>query len=383
MRRTTVVWLVARREIIERGRSRGYLLSLVFTVLLLVAGFVLPAVFLGQPGALRLGLVGDAPAGLQSVLETTAKAYDTKLEISPLADHAAAIAALASKSVDGALEVPADLSTAGTLLVQQRVEAKLQGIVSAAVIGLRAGSKIAAPAMEILDPPKDSDTTAIIFANAGIILMFIGIFTYGTWVLTGVVEEKQSRVVEVILSTVRPRDLLMGKVLGIGVLAIAQLVVLVGAGIGASQLSGRLSLPATTAGAVIQLLTWFILGFAFYSTAMGALGALASRPDEANNAAMPVTMSATLFYIVSIVFVVEDPGGLLARVMTFLPLSAPMVVPLRVALGAIDPWEVVVSIAVMVAAILLLFEAGARVYAGAVLQGGGRMKLRDAWRASR
>ena len=72
-----------------------------------------------------------------------------------------------------------------------------------------------------------------IFANAGIILMFIGIFSYGSWVLTGVVEEKQSRVVEVVLSTVRPRDLLMGKVLGIGLLALAQLVVLVAVGLAA------------------------------------------------------------------------------------------------------------------------------------------------------
>jgi ABC-2 type transport system permease protein len=267
--------------------------------------------------------------------------------------------------------------------VLERVDATLQAITGGAVIALRAGPTAAPPAMEVLDPPKDSDVTAIIFANAGIVLMFIGIFTYGTWVLTGVVEEKQSRVVEVILSTVRPRDLLMGKVLGIGVLAIAQLVVLVAAGIAASQVSGRLVLPPTTVGAVIQLLTWFILGFAFYSTAMGALGALASRPDEANNAAMPVTMSATLFYIVSIVFVTQEPSGVLARVLTFLPLSAPMVVPLRAALGAIEPWEVAVSIAVMVAAILVLFEAGARVYAGAVLQGGGRMRLRDAWRANR
>ena len=107
--------------------------------------------------------------------------------------------------------------------------------------------------------------------------MFIGIFSYGTWVLTGVVEEKQSRVVEVVLSTVRPRDLLMGKVLGIGLLALAQLVVLVAAGIAAAQISGRLTLPPTTVGAVVQLLVWFILGFAFYSTAMGFLGALASR----------------------------------------------------------------------------------------------------------
>ena len=113
--------------------------------------------------------------------------------------------------------------------------------------------------------------------------MFIGIFSYGTWVLTGVVEEKQSRVVEVVLSTVRPRDLLMGKVLGIGLLALAQLVVLVAVGIGLSQLLGRLVLPATTPGAVVQLLIWFILGFAFYSTAMGFLGSLASRMEEASN----------------------------------------------------------------------------------------------------
>jgi ABC-2 type transport system permease protein len=383
MRRTTVVWLVARREIIERGRSRGYLISLLFTVALLVAGFVLPALVLSEPTTLRLALVGDTPTALGGQLATKAQEFDARLDVVTVPDHAAAVTALADKSIDGALEVPADLSSAGTLLVQQRVDAALQGIVSAAVIGLRAGDAIASPTMTVLDPPKDSDTTAIIFANAGIILMFIGIFTYGTWVLTGVVEEKQSRVVEVILSTVRPRDLLMGKVLGIGVLAIAQLVVLVGAGIAASQISGRLVLPPTTAGAVIQLLTWFILGFALYSTALGSLGALASRPDEANNAAMPVTMSATLIYIVSIVFVAEDPSGVLARVMTFVPLSAPMVVPLRAALGAIEPWEVAVSIAVMIAAIFLLFEAGARVYAGAVLQGGGRMKLRDAWRASR
>lgn len=383
MRRPMVIGLVAQREIVERGRSRGYLLSLLFTVFLLVAGFALPALVLGDPGALRLALVGDVPAGLEPALLATAGAFDAKLVISTLPDRAAGEAALRAKSVDGALVIPADLSAPGTLLVRQRADAQLQGIVGQTVIALRAGAAALPPVVDVLEPPSDADTTAIIFANAGIILMFIGIFTYGTWVLTGVVEEKQSRVVEVVLSTVRPRDLLMGKVLGIGVLALAQLVVLVAAGIVASQVTARMSLPPTTVGAVVQLLTWFILGFALYATAMGALGALASRAEEASNAAMPVTMVATLSYIVSIVLVAEDPSGVVARVMTFLPPSAPMVVPLRAALGAIDPWEVAVSIGLMLAAIWLLFEAGARVYTGAVLQGGGRMRLRDAWRASR
>jgi ABC-2 type transport system permease protein len=211
--------------------------------------------------------------------------------------------------------------------------------------------------------------------------MFISIFSYGTWVLTGVVEEKQSRVVEVVLSTVRPRDLLMGKVIGIGVLALAQLLVLVAAGIAVAQLSGRLVLPPTTVGAVAQLLLWFMLGFALYSTAMGFLGSLASRVEEASNASMPVTMTATACYLAAILIVQQEPDGILAQVMTFFPPAAPMVVPLRVALDAIAPWEIALSIAIMVAAIWLLFVVGARVYAGAVLQTGSRIRIRDAWRA--
>ena len=149
--------------------------------------------------------------------------------------------------------------------------------------------------------------------------MFIGIFSYGTWVLTGVVEEKQSRVVEVVLSTVRPRNLLIGKVLGIGILALAQLAVLVVAGLIAVQISGRLTLPPTTIGAVVQLLTWFILGFALYSTTMGFLGSLASRVEDASNASLPVTMTATACYLASILLVTQDPDGLLARVHDVLP----------------------------------------------------------------
>jgi ABC-2 type transport system permease protein len=384
MSRLRAVRLVAMREIIERGRSRGYVLSLVFTVFLLLAGFILPTILLGDDEPTRLALVGDTPAGLEQVLTTAAEPYELELAISHLSDRVAAETGLVNKAIDAALILPADLSTPGELLVAEQAAGPLQAVVTQTVIGLRArGDVLQPPVITALNPPTEEDTTAIIFANAGIILMFIGIFSYGTWVLTGVVEEKQTRVVEVVLSTVRPRDLLMGKVLGIGTLALAQMVILVGAGIAASVLSGRLTLPATTTGAVVQLFTWFILGFAFYSTAMGVLGALASRMEEASNASMPVTVTATTAYILSIVVVTGDPSGIVARVMTFLPPAAPMVVPLRVALDAIEPWEVVLSIVLMLASIWVLFVIGARVYSGAVLQTGSRMKLRDAWRASR
>ncbi len=382
MRRTTAVWLVARREIVERGRSRGYLISLVVTIGLLVAGFVVPQ-FVDGDTRLRLALVGGTPQGLAAAAESIAAAQDRKLVVSSAPDLAAAREQLRAKEIDGALDVPADLSGPGTLYFQERPSAPLQLIATSAVVALRAGATAAPPATQIIAPPGDDETTSMIFATAGIILMFIGIFTYGTWVLTGVVEEKQSRVVEVVLSTVRPRDLLMGKVLGIGSLAIAHLAVLVAVALAVSRLVAHLTLPPATVGSVAQLVLWFVLGFLLYATSLGALGSLASRPEEANNAAMPVTMVAVFSYMASLVLVTESPDSPLAQAMTFIPFSAPMVVPLRVALSAIEPWEVALSVAIMLVAVWLLFEAGARVYSGAVLASGGRMKLREAWRARR
>jgi ABC-2 type transport system permease protein len=381
--RLRAIRLVAMREILERGRSRGYVLSLLFTVFLLGAGFILPSLLIGDDATV-IGVVEPAPPALAGALMVNAARYDADIEVVSVPDRATAETQLKDGTLDAALVVPQDLSGPGDLIVHEQASSQVNAITSGAIIQLRAAQAaplLVPPTVVVLEPPAESDLTALIFANAGIIIMFIGIFSYGTWVLTGVVEEKQSRVVEVVLSTVRPRDLLMGKVLGIGVLALAQLLVIVAAGIAAAQLSGQLTLPPTTVTAVVQLLTWFLLGFAFYATAMGFLGSLASRVEEASNASMPVTMTATACYLVSILLVSQEPDGILARVLTFFPPAAPMVVPLRAALDAITPIEIAVSIVVMLAAIWILFVIGARVYAGAVLQTGSRMKIRDAWRA--
>jgi len=385
MSRARSVWLVARREILERGRSRGYLLSLVLTIVLLGAGFGLPVLLGGDQQTLELGLIGETPAALEPAIRSVATAFDDEasVEFTRYPDRASAEAALEAETIEAAVALPADLSSPGAIVVREALDETPRAILTQAIVGLRAGEALVPPEVVALDPRSDEDATAFILANAGIILMFIGIFSYGYWVLGGVVEEKQSRVVEVVLATVRPRDLLMGKVLGIGVLGLGQLVFLVAAGLLVSQLSGRLALPPTTLSSVVALLVWFVLGFVLYSTALGFLGALASRMEEASNVTTPVTMVAMLSYFAAILLVTDDPDGLLARVLTFVPPSAPMVVPLRAALDAIEPWEIVLAVAVTLAAIYALFVVGGRVYSGAVLQVGSRMKLRDAWRGSR
>ena len=396
MSRWRSIWLVAKREILERGRSRGFVFSVAFTTLLVIGSFVVPTLLFGDEDPKVIGVVGPAPAGLESAMTLTAGQLGQEVRVVELDSETAAQAALADESVDAVVSVPADLSSPGTVRFPKEPDNAVSQIATASIVALRIqdllidadvdpASLLAVqqpPTVDSVDPETEADQARFLFANIGAVLILVGIFSFGFTVLTGVIEEKQSRVVEVVLSTVRPRDLLMGKVLGIGVLGLVQLVVFVAAALAAAVLTDRFTLPATTPGAVVMLAIWFILGYALYSTALGFLGALASRIEEASNASTPVTMIAMISYFVAIFAVINDPSGPVARIATFFPPSAPFVVPLRAAFDAIEPVEMVLAIAVTVVAIWVLFSIGARVYAGAVLQTAGRTKLRDAWRSA-
>ena len=396
MPRWRSVWLVARREILERGRSRGFILSVTFTTLIVVGSFIVPALLFGEGKATKVGIVEPAPAALSTAIESTAERFDQKVAISTYPDAAAADAALAEGAVDVVVTMPADLSGPGEVRFAKQTDPGTAQVVSAAMIGLRVGAVLGAsdvdqgalagaqqpPAVGAREPQTEDDQAKFLVANIGAVLILVGIFSFGFTVLTGVVEEKQSRVVEVVLATVRARDLLMGKVLGIGVLGLVQLIVFVVAALVAALVTNRLTLPTTTPGAVALLTVWFVLGYLLYSTALGFLGALASRMEEASNASTPVTMVAMISYFVAIFAVIDDPSGTVATIATFLPPSAPFVVPLRAAFDAIPAWQIGLSALITIAGIWVLFAIGARVYAGAVLQVGGRMKLRDAWRSA-
>jgi ABC-2 type transport system permease protein len=397
MSRARAIYLVARREILERGRSRAFLISLALTVVFVLAGIFLPKLIGGEDQAHKLGIVGTPPAGFEQALVATSAQADLKVATSSVPSESAGEAQLNEGSLDGMLVVPTQPGGTAEFVVKKRDNSSFAQVVGAAWSASSAQqvltdagvdpSTVAAaskpPELRELEPSDPNRDTAFIFANVGVILLFIAIFTFGTWVLTGVVEEKQSRVVEVVLSTVQARDLLVGKVLGIGLLGLVQLTIIVVFGLTFGTVSGRLTLPPTTGAAVAMLLLWFGIGYAFYATALGVLGALASRMEEASNASSPVSIVASLSYVFALLVAIQNPDGVAARIATFLPPVSPMIVPLRAALGAIEPWEIGLAVVVNLIAIWLLLEFGGRVYSGAVLQTGGRMKLRDAWRAAR
>jgi ABC-2 type transport system permease protein len=386
MSRLRAIWLVARRELLERGRSKGFLAGLVLTEVFVVGSFLLQAAFAGGENVIRVGYVGDAPPALEPALHSAARQFGGSAEVVELPDRGAAEAALAGEEVDGVLIPDPTGEGAGTLLFAEDPDDRVVQTVSIALAQIRlleSGVDLSPPQVESLEPASEESASSFLLANVGVIFLFISIFSFGYWVLSGVVEEKQSRVVEVVLSTVRPRDLLMGKVFGIGILGLVQLLILLVTGLVAVTFFSDITLPEATFGAIAQLLLWFVLGYILYSTLFGVLGALASRMEEASNVTTPVSFLAMGAYFLSIFVVLNDPEGVVARVASLVPPAAPMVVPMRAALGAIEWWEIVLSVVVTVLFIYGLFVIGARVYTGAVLQTGGRMKLRDAWRASR
>jgi ABC-2 type transport system permease protein len=385
MNRTRAVYLVARRELVERARSRAFLIGLVITEALILAGFLLPSLFGGGgDDGLTVGYVGQPPSDVRTAITLAGTAFDTEVSIEPLADVSAAEAAVREARVEAAI-VPPDAGsgggTAGELLVRDRPDPRVQAVVQAAYVILADIQAPPVPTVRSLEPQAEVDEIAFLLANAGVVLLFISIFSFGYWVLTGVVEEKQSRVVEVVLSTVVPRDLLMGKVLGIGILGLVQLVAMVVTALVLAQVTGRFELPPTTGPAVAMVFVWFGIGYALYATMFAVLGALASRMEEASNATTPVSLLATAGYLLGLLVVPGDPTGVVARLATFFPPFAPMIVPLRAALAAIEVWEAILAAVVAIAATYLMLVFGGRVYAGAVLRT-GRVRLRDAWRAS-
>jgi ABC-2 type transport system permease protein len=227
--------------------------------------------------------------------------------------------------------------------------------------------------------PQNQRTPRTLVAYISVLLLYMAIAVYGGYVLTGVVEEKSTRVVEVLLSRVPPASLLGGKITGIGLAGLAQFLAVVAAAAATLQVTRPAGVPPGTVAAIPMLVVWFALGFAFYSTLYGSLGSLASRNEDAQAAAGPVIALAAGIYVLA-VMAMGNPAAGWVTVASLLPPSAPVIMPLRAALVTVPAWQIAAAVILLLAAIYLLLRAGARLYRNAVLHTGARLPLRQAWR---
>jgi ABC-2 type transport system permease protein len=386
------IWLVARRELRERIASRAFQVSTAFTVLLVLGLLLAPTIFgLDDPASYTVGTFGETPPGIDAAIVTGAPDDETTVTLQPFDSEAALRTAVENGDVDigvvdgdTLLEGPATSTQLRSLTLAAVATAGIE--TRAADLGLDAAdlAALAGEAIEVEDLGADQDDgdeeSQAIVAFVGTVLLFISIVTYGQWILIGVVEEKSSRVVEVVLGAVRPRHLLAGKVLGIGVLGLAQLVVIGGLGLIILRTTETFDVPDIGPSILAIVIGWFLLGFTFYATGFAVAGSLVSRQEEAQNASFPLTIVLLIGYFVSTSALEGDNP--VVRVFSIVPPFSPMAMPLRQAVGDALAWEVLVSVALMIAAIVIMLRIGGRTYAGGLLKSGGKVSLRDAFRSA-
>ena len=214
------------------------------------------------------------------------------------------------------------------------------------------------------------------------LLLYLQLIVFGLAVASGVVEEKSSRVVEILLAAIPPRALLAGKILGIGVVGLLQLALTAVVGLAAASLSGAIELESDHLGVLGVVLVWFVLGYVLYAAIYAVAGVLVSRQEDMQSSSTPVTMILVAGYLVAFP-VLEDPAGSLAVFTSLLPLTSPIVMPVRAVMGDAGAAEIAASLGLLVLAIALLIPLAARIYEGSVLRMGKPMKVREALRAAR
>lgn len=389
MRGHNAIWLVARRELVERSRERSFIIGTIVTLVILAGVIVVPEL-LGDDGPDEARVAVVSPAGEEVVQAAGAAQGATGLRVIgvPVADEQAARAALEDEEADAAL-----VGDAPRIVVVEELEDDLETALQQASAGVRAATALeqagadaeqrqavlAPPPLEVapLEPTDKGDDELLIITFIALFLLYVQLIGNGYMISSGIVEEKASRVVELLLSAIRPRQLLAGKALGIGLLGIGQLLVIGVFGAGLALAVGALEVPAGAVGALGVVLVSFALGYAFYATLFAVAGALVPRQEELQSSSTPLIFLLIAAFFVSFQ-VIDDPDGTLGVVLGFVPPCAPLVLPVRIIGGEPALWEIVGGVIVLLAATAALVALAARVYSNAILRTGSSVKLREA-----
>jgi ABC-2 type transport system permease protein len=195
-----------------------------------------------------------------------------------------------------------------------------------------------------------------------------------------VVEEPQSRVVELLLAPIKPWELLAGKIAGLGAVGLLNLVILGVIGVAAASVFGLLTLPAATAGMFAMMIVWYLLGFFLFASLYAAIGSTVSRQEELNTVIAPMIFVLLIPFILTVNLLPNDPRSPLATVLSYIPFFSQTVMPARYALGAAELWEVFVAAALAVVAIVVGVRLAGRVYRNSILRTGARVSLKEALR---
>jgi|SRR5579862_732787 len=387
------VWVVARREIRVRLRSRVFAITTVVLVGVAIGGILAASSALSggssSAATVQVGFSGGAGV-LGSSFSAVASDLGVSVVVTEVPDAATGRARVEAGTLDLAVSGSAVQPAAvAAVSLPSNVEIALDAAVQnarLAAAGLspaEIASVTTAVTVDRIEPAGVSAAPADQAVFSGLvvaILLFVSIEAYGNLVAQGVVEEKASRVIEILLASIEPADVLAGKIIGIGLVGLLQLGIVSLAALAVGGLTHAVVLPAIGVVELASYLAWFLLGYALYASAFAAAAVLVSRPEEIQSATTPVTLVFVVSYVLMF-FALPDPSGTMSTALSLVPLSAPIFMPMRIAAGAAVPWQVALSMALTAGATVWVVRVAGRVYADSALHVGRRLPLVGAVRA--
>ncbi|NNN08618.1 MAG: ABC transporter permease [Acidimicrobiaceae bacterium] len=381
--------LVMSRELRERVRSRFYLVGTVVILLVVAAAIIIPVVKHSSAPHVRIGVVDTLSPGARATISSAALTSGASVSFVTESSVAQSAAAMAAGKIDFAivsgteiivntLYSPSDLST--TAIAVRTVATRLgdQRALSAAHLSAQQAAALAsAGPLSIValhhGTTKGVNATSLI----GVILIFIMLSQYNTWILVGVMEEKSSRVIEVLLSTVRPIRLLTGKVLGIGLAALMQASLIVAFALVLSKIVGSTVLHGTGPLEIASTLVWLVLGYSLYSWVYAAAGSMAERQDQVQSLALPLSLPLIVGYVVALTGASAATPSLLVKIFAYIPLTAPFAMTVLVGFGAVAWWQFAASVLITLASTFAVARLATRIYRRAILRTGSRVRFKD------
>jgi ABC-2 type transport system permease protein len=419
--------LVAGREISSKLRDKAFIVSTVLVLVLVLVSITVPLILnrnsdrpereLAVVGAPALGVAETARATGQEAIRADDRRSDelegssvtepgpavrtgetvaptVRLTIRPVPDVAAAEALVRDGTVDAALVTGDDGRL--SLIGDSEVDDDLGELVTVAAqtaaltAGLdRAGIQAAEqqqllnptpPQQRLLDPDPPNGELAFLLAFAFAGLFFVTAFGFGMQIATSVVEEKQSRVIELLVAAVPVRALLAGKVVGNTLMALAQVVLLLAVGLGATAAAGQSAAVTLLLHSGGWFLLFFVLGFAMLACLWAAAGALCARQEDLQSTTAP--MQLVIFGPFFAAMYVTEPGRWLT-LLSYVPFTAPLSMPRRILLGDVQWWEPVLAAGGIVVTGAVLVLIATRIYENSLLRTGTKTSYGDAWRSGR
>ena len=384
------VGLVAARELRTRVRGRAFRIGTLLVLVTVAAAILIPALLGNKASTQRIGVAGQlsAPARATVAADGTAAGDQVEFVAEPSGQAASAdlragridLAVVDGRQVVTAKAIAASDTSATAQLARTvaRTVGTGEALQAAGLTQAQAAAVAGARPLPLTSlAPGGPDTTSKNATFIGVLLLAFMLTQYNTWTLTGVLEEKSSRIVEVLLAAVSPGRLLAGKVLGIGLAAFVQAAVAVVAAVTLTKATHSDALAGVTPAAVASTLIWLVLGYAFYSWLYAAAGSTVDRQEQAQSLLLPLALPVLFGYGMATSAINSGNASVLFHVLAYLPPTAPFAMPVLVSLGAATAWQFALSAAISVGCTVGLARVSAAVYRASILQTGRRVPLRE------